>query len=458
MTDDVSDPVRVLVPVGMLGAGFPPGTIERGIARGADAIAIDGGSTDSGPFYLGAAQAKSARAAVRRDLRAVLGPAARAGIPVIVGSCGTSGTDAGVDWVASVVAEIIAEDGIRGRRVAKIYSEIRPAHLHARLAAGDVVPLEPAAPLTPDVLDSCAHVVGLMGHEPIAEALQADANIILAGRATDCALIAALPLLRGKPFGPTWHASKIAECGNLCTTGSVLGGVLVHIGDDGFVVEPTAEDDRATPYTVSAHMLYENVDPYRLREPAGTLVTTNATYTALDDRRVLVRGSEFEFAEDYTVKLEGSAAAGAQTVSIVGIREPAVLARLDDWLKSLMTYLNDRIPDTLGVEPGHYDIDVRPYGANAVLGDADPDPGPPREVGVVFCATAADQDTATTIAKFANPFLLHHALPGTDSVPSWSFMSSPAEMERGPLYSFVLQHVVRVDSPRELVRTEIKDH
>jgi len=44
--------VRVLVPVGMLGGGFPAETITRGIALGADIIAIDGGSTDSGPHYL----------------------------------------------------------------------------------------------------------------------------------------------------------------------------------------------------------------------------------------------------------------------------------------------------------------------------------------------------------------------------------------------------------------------
>jgi len=36
----------------MLGGGFPAETITRGIALGADIIAIDGGSTDSGPHYL----------------------------------------------------------------------------------------------------------------------------------------------------------------------------------------------------------------------------------------------------------------------------------------------------------------------------------------------------------------------------------------------------------------------
>jgi hypothetical protein len=44
-----ASPVRVLVPAGMLGAGFTTESISRGIALGADAIAIDGGSTDSGP-------------------------------------------------------------------------------------------------------------------------------------------------------------------------------------------------------------------------------------------------------------------------------------------------------------------------------------------------------------------------------------------------------------------------
>ena len=51
----MSEPlVRVLVPVGMLGGGFPAHTVRRGITLGADVIAVDAGSTDSGPYYLGA--------------------------------------------------------------------------------------------------------------------------------------------------------------------------------------------------------------------------------------------------------------------------------------------------------------------------------------------------------------------------------------------------------------------
>jgi len=46
----------VLVPVGMLGGGFSAQTVARGIELGADGIAVDAGSTDSGPYYLGAAR------------------------------------------------------------------------------------------------------------------------------------------------------------------------------------------------------------------------------------------------------------------------------------------------------------------------------------------------------------------------------------------------------------------
>ena len=90
----------------MLGGGIPAGTVERGIALGVDIIAIDGGSTDSGPHYLGTATAKTARSAVARDLQAVVPAAAAAGIPVVIGSCGTAGTDAGVDWVHDCASRV----------------------------------------------------------------------------------------------------------------------------------------------------------------------------------------------------------------------------------------------------------------------------------------------------------------------------------------------------------------
>ena len=115
-------PVKVLVPVGMVGAGVSARHVQRGIELGADVIAADGGSTDSGPYYLGAATAKTTEHALSYDLRIMLVAAQRAGIPLIVGSCGTSGTDAGVDWVAEQATKIAAEERL-SPTIARIYSE-----------------------------------------------------------------------------------------------------------------------------------------------------------------------------------------------------------------------------------------------------------------------------------------------------------------------------------------------
>src|SRR5882724_13590253 len=113
---------RVLVPIGMLGGGFPAHTVQRGIALGADVIAVDGGSTDSGPYYLATGTPKTTDEAVARDLATLLGPAHAAGIPLIIGSCGTAGTDDGVEWVASIVESIAAEERLH-LRIARVYSE-----------------------------------------------------------------------------------------------------------------------------------------------------------------------------------------------------------------------------------------------------------------------------------------------------------------------------------------------
>ena len=54
---------KVLIPTGALGLGFDPKALEAGIRAKPDIIAIDGGSTDSGPFYLGTGTSKYSRTA-----------------------------------------------------------------------------------------------------------------------------------------------------------------------------------------------------------------------------------------------------------------------------------------------------------------------------------------------------------------------------------------------------------
>jgi hypothetical protein len=355
--------------------------------------------------------------------------------------------------VRTIVDEIARDAGLP-LSVACISSELDPAVLERKRAAGAIRALPPAGELDATTLSSCVRVVGLMGHEPIAAALAQGHDVVLAGRATDTALVAALPLARGLPAGPVWHGSKVAECGALCTTAPRSGGVLVSFDPTGFTIEPLDEGSRCTPTSVAAHMMYENADPFRMREPSGTLDTSEATYRAIDERRVRVEGSRFEEATQHTIKLEGASLVGFETLIISGIRDPRVLSRIDEWCDQVLDFVRQQVPRTLGVGAHDFEVQMARYGHDAVLGPSEPSSGiPPREVGIVFRVRAADQETATQIAKLANPALLHAPLPGDTELPSFAFLGSPAETERGPIHEFVLQHAVDVDTPDELFTT-----
>ena len=58
---------RILVPSGALGLGYDAAALKRGIEARPDLIAIDGGSTDSGPYYLGKGVSKYARASTKAE-------------------------------------------------------------------------------------------------------------------------------------------------------------------------------------------------------------------------------------------------------------------------------------------------------------------------------------------------------------------------------------------------------
>lgn len=451
-----SKPVKVLFPSGMLGAGFPIESVALGLEMGADAIAIDAGSTDSGPHYLGAGVAKTTAAAVMRDLRVLLTASRSAGIPLVVGSSGTSGTDAGVDMLAEITLEIAREEGLNFT-LALIYSEQQVEDLVERLRQGRIHPLPPSGKLDEKTLRSCSHIVGLMGHEPILAALERGADVVLAGRASDTSLVAAIAIQAGLPPGPSWHAAKTVECGDLCTTRPHGAGVFVEIDEEGFTVSPLDAEAACTPTSLAAHMLYENANPFRLVEPSGVLDASAATYSALDARRGRVEGAEFERSAKATIKLEGSARAGYETMAFVGIADPEVLEHIDHWLEGLREMVEKRVQDLLGLRASDYEMQLGCYGHNAILGSLSTNGVMPHEVGVLMRVKAAEQAIATAIAKIANPLLLHMPLPQMAHLPSFAFATSPAEIERGAVYEFVLNHVIEVDDPSQPFRTIFKE-
>jgi hypothetical protein len=449
--------IRVLAATGVLGAGFKVESLNRGIALQPTFIACDAGSTDSGPAYLGSGKPKLSREACARDLRLLLKARDTLRVPLIIGSCGTSGSDVGVDWMAQLAREIAAEERLHFK-TALIKSDQSKAYLKRRLAENRIRPLFPAPPISEQVIES-SHIVGMMGTEPIQAALAAGADVVLAGRASDSALYAAIPLTLGADPGLSWHAAKTLECGAACAVVPAADCMFASIREDHFDIEPLDLDARCTPQSIAAHTLYENANPFLLTEPPGIVDTQLAEYRAISERLVRVTGSRFRAAAEYTVKLEGSQLVGYQTVVIGGIRDPYIIRALDTLLPKARAFFDMRIADLF---PGQltkndYDINYRIYGRDAVMGQLEPmrGSGAGYEVGVLITITAPTQELANKIATFVSHVSAHLPVPEYHGIiSSIAYPFSPPELPRGAVYRFSLNHVVTPDDPCEMFRTE----
>ena len=439
---------KILIPSGALGLGYDADALARGVAMAPDLIAIDGGSTDSGPSYLGRGVSKYARASTKKEWAGLIHARAQAGCPLVIGTAGTCGTDSTVDWLVEITREILAESGLSAK-IATLKSEQDPA----QIAKAQLIPLSGAPDVTPDLIADCTHVVALAGAEQIAAALETGADIIIAGRTTDTAIIAALPIMRGENAGAAWHGAKIGECGALCATNPQSGVIMVAFDNDGFIVTPLADGAHASPHTVSAHMLYENSDPFILYEPGGYLDVTQAKYIAVDDTSVRVTGSNWVPSDTYTVKLEGSRIAGHQCMVMATIRDARYVANVQAWCDDIAVKHRAKVADRLG----HTDftLDLRIIGQNATLGALENRSADLVEVGVMGVVTADDPATAHDVARLLNPYLLHHPLTRDEEQPTFAFPFSPAEVPLGPLYSFTLHHIMVLDDPMQAFRLEV---
>jgi len=446
-------PTRVLVPTGALGITFDRAALSRGVAAKPDIIAVDGGSTDSGPFSLGSGTSKYSRAATKSEWRDLMLARADAGVPLVIGTSGTCGTDATVDWMFEITRELAAE--LRQRlKVARLYSSQPAARVAKALADGRITPLSPAPEISAEALGAMSNIVALAGAEQIQAALATGADIVVAGRTTDTAIISALPLVRGEHAGAAWHGAKVGECGALCTTNPTGGVILLEFDRDGFTVEPLVENACCTPHSVSAHMLYENSDPFILYEPGGHLDVTRARYDALDARRVRVTGSGWVPGR-YAVKLEGARLAGYQTSILAVLRDPRYVSHAQAWADELRTYLACQISQRMGLHADAYSLEFRLIGMNSALGNMENRCGDPVEVGILGLITAHTAETAEEIGKLINPYVLHYPLTKDEELPTFAFPYSPAQSERGPLYEFALHHVMELDHPMQAFRLHL---
>lgn len=442
----MDDEIAGLAPSGSLGSGYNLNAFERGLAARPHFIGQDAGSTDMGPYYHGTGAPFLPLATYRHDLSIMLRAARQRRIPLLVGSALTSGCNSSLELAVRIIGEIAREHGL-SFRMAVIHAEIDKADLKRRLAREPFESLGPDA-LTPETIDRCGPIVAQMGVEPFIRALDAGAEVVIAGRACDDAIFAALPIMKGFDKGLSLHCGKILECAGLSAIPYDLAEPLIgRVRRDHFEVEPCHPDHRCTTVSVAGHSLYERGDPCIQPGPGGVNDLTDATFTQLDPRRVKVSGSRFVPDRTYRVKLEGAEQVGFRSIVIVGIRDPIMIGQLD----SVLAEARERAEERFRISGSGIHLTYRVYGKDAVMGPLEPEvDAHPHEVGLVIDVVAPTQDLATGVAMYVRGTLQHASYPGiVTTAGNMAYPFSPFGVPVGPAYRFAVYHLMALSDPCE---------
>lgn len=446
-------PLRILCASGALGFGIPTASLKAGFEHRPHLVGCDMGSVDPGPHYLGSGEMGASDAMARLDLERVLLGSRAAGIPLLIGTAGTAGAVTQVDKVVGMLRELAREHGLKFR-LARIYADLEASVVVEAIHAGKVRPLGAMPELTADDTLACRAIVGQMGAEPFQRALEAGADVVVAGRSCDTAIFAAVPLLLGYPAGPTIHLSKIIECASLCCIPGGPDPILGTLEGDSFILESMDDRRIVTPMSASAHSLYEEADPYVIHEPDGMVTLKNVRFEAVDERRVRGFGARWIPNPRHTVKIEGSSYEGERGILLAATADPRVIENIDMILEGVIAKAKDVLPADIG----EYRLSFRRYGLDGVVSFPTPPATPPREVFLLGECIAPDADTAITVLAVVKQNFLHFGFEGRLSTGgNLAFPFTPPEVSAGPAWRFRLYHVMDCDDMPSLFPMVLED-
>ncbi len=456
-------PITIVTPTGCIG--------NRGIHRESfqhvieserpDAVASDAGSLDCGPWYLGAGKAHSPLKNIKWDLDLLLSECVPRRIPVIIGSAGGSGARSHVRATVDLVRDIARMRGLKFR-LAVITSDVNPGYLAKRAAEEHIPGLDGQDALTPARVQSCSTIVAMMGVEPLLKALDAGADVVVAGRATDNGTIGAYPIWRGADKGLALHMGDIMECGDtaLVEREKLLRGlgpnripIIGRIGLGYFELKAGNPKLACTPQSAAAHSLYERASIFTSLQPGGVLDTSGAKYEQIDPLTTRVTGTKFIPKEPYTVLLEGARRIGYRSITVLGVRSPAMIGQIDDILNGL----RDIEIEVFGDE-GSIRIFFHVYGKNAVLQGREFCKATTHELGVVADVVADTQELAHQVADDIWLRLCFWRYEGRQTTAgNCAVLFSPNVIDGGEAYELAVYHPLPLEDPCALFPVEIVD-
>jgi hypothetical protein len=447
---------RLLSVSSILGYGFPEDSLRRAMARGPDMLGVDGGSTDPGAYYLGSGELLNSEESIRRDLTLMLRAARSARIPMVIGSCGGAGSDRHLAATVELTRRIAHEEGLRFR-LATIRAGQDKDEICRMVREGRVRALRNVPALTEETVQRAANIVGMMGPEPFMRALDAGADVILAGRSTDPAPWAACAMHAGLPPAPAWFAGKMLECGSTPALPKGHDCLFMTVRPDHIEAEPPNPARACTPFSVAIHSLHENPSPIVHEEPGGLLDTSGCRFESVTERAVRVSGMLWK-PQPYTIKLEGAELVGYRAITICATRDPILIDRIDTYLDDVRAEI-DRRAAGFGVPASEYQLVFHVYGRDGVMGAMEPlKQARSHEICLVVEVVADTQKKANAVLAIARIVTPKVDFPGRlCKSGNMALPFSPSDIAVGPVYRFSVFHVLDGVDPHERFRMHVEE-
>lgn len=452
----MTDSVTVVTPALCLGAGgVKPAAFERSLDYDPDAIAVDAGSLDFGPYYLATGTPFASRGQVQQDFELILTAAADRDIPTIIGTAGGSGAAPHVEWTLDIIDDVATAHDYQ-LDVAVIGADVDSTSLQEAVDSRNrnVEPLGHEEPLSTEQIEASDYIVGQMGIEPITQALEDDPDVLVAGRACDNAVIGAYPVAAGFPKGLALHMGSILECadfaakpvpGQADNLGAETHATVPMVGvitPDSFTVEPADDRLQCTRESIVAHSLYERRNPRRSAEPGGILDVSDCTFDVLERGAVRVTGSKFIEEDQYTIKLEGAGTVGHRAISICGVRDPVLVENIEGVLERVKSAMYEKY----SASDGGLDISFRIYGKNGVMKDLEPESSnDAHEFGVLAEVVAETAELAKEVCGNIDMRLLHGRYETVPQSGAVALPFSPNTFSVGEAATLTVYHTIAAE-------------
>ena len=437
--------LKVLISTGHLGtAPSNPESFRRAMQAKPDYVVADAGSSDPGPVYIG--EDTTLGHFVREELELFLTESRRAGIPLVIGSAGDTGTNRGVDEFVGIMKELAREHKIPKFRIGYFYSEVPKEYLKKKLRAGKVLAGLGGFPdLTEEELDKATRVVAVAGSDPFRKLLAEGADVIIGGRCGDINFTAGPCIHHGFPEPLAYHMGKMIECASLVAE-PFMGkeAIIGTISHEDIKITPYHPDQRCTVASVAGHSMYERETPFYEHTLGGMLDMRECRYEQFDARTARITGAKWVPAKELRVKIEGAKKIGERYMAVVGLRDPHVVRNVDAAIEWSRTAVKNRF----GKE--QYELYYHVFGRNAVLKELEPvQQTQAHELGIVVEGVAASDALAEKITDFAARMFFLLRIPGVKGTAGSAAVTKKT-MKSSPGYMWNVNHTVPIDDPMEL--------